>query len=230
MSKNEKALAVLGKNREAEALAFPIIARQLFTVKNDDELKIVNQFVKGGKALIKEIRDGYDDIISDWDKGHKNAIAKRNHYLTPVAEGVDIAKAKMAPYLEKQARKIREAEEKARRAQEEAMKITMEAEAERQKAAREAMQDGDMEATVKILAKASAESVPEAVVIPEAVELEGTHATMRWTYEVTDINLVPRPLLVLNKGAVNEIVQREKRNARIPGIRIFQKTGVSLGG
>jgi len=228
MSKKE-ALVTIGPELKEKALAYPTAAHQL-VVTNDKELKAVDEFVKGGKALIGEIRAGYDDIISDWDKGHKNAIAKRDHYLKPVAEGVNIAKGKMAPYLEEQARKIREAEERARRAQEEAEEAERKAEEERQRAAREAMHDGNQAEAEKILAKPIPEIVPETVVIPKAVELKGTHATRRWAYEVTNIDLVPRPLLMLDKVAVNKIVQEKQVDARIPGIRVFQKTGVSSGG
>lgn len=228
MSEKE-ALVVIGEELKAEALGFPTVARSLF-VTNDQELKAVNEFVKGGMALIKEIRAGYDEIISDWDKGHKNAIATRDRYLKPVSEGVGIAKEKMAPYMEEERRKIQEAEEKARRVQQEAEEAEMKAEEERQRAAREAMHDGDQRKAEKILAKPVPEIVPETVDIPEAVELKGTHATRRWTYEVTNINHVPRFLLMLDKVAVNELVQREKGHANIPGIRIFQKTGVSSGG
>lgn len=230
MSKDEKAVVVIGENRKAEALGFPEAARSLGVVTNDDELKIVDQFVKGGKALIKEIRDGYDDIISDAHGTWKGAIAKRDHYLKPADEGVKIAKGKMAPYLEEQRRKIQEAEERARRAQQEAEEAEQRAEEERQKAAREAMHDGDQKKAEKILAKPTPEFVPETVVVPEAVKLEGTHATRRWTFEVTNIYLVPRSLLILDKVAVNKIVQEKKKDTNIPGIRAFQKTGVSSGG
>jgi len=228
MSKKE-ALVKIGPDLKEKALAFPAAARQL-VVTNDKELEAVDRFVKGGKALIKEIRDGYDDIINDWDKGHKNAIAKRNHYLHPVAEGVNIAKGKMAPYMEEQRRKVQEAEERALRVQQEAEEAERKAEEEQQKAAREAMHDGDQRKAEKILAKPAPEFVPETVVVPEAVELEGTHATRRWTYEITNIKLVPRDFLMLDKVAVNKYVQAMKKDANIPGIRVFQKTGISSGG
>ena len=227
--KTDESLIKIGADKKAAALAYPTAASKLI-VTNDQELKVADGFIKGGKALIREIREGYDDIISDAHSTWKGAIAKRDRYLKPVTDGVDIAKGKMAPYMEEQRRKVREAEERARRAQQEAEEAERKAEEERQRAAREAMHDGDQVKAEKILAKPVPEIVPETIDIPEVKELEGTHTTKRWTYEVTNIELVPRPLLMLDKVAVNKIVQEKQKDAKIPGIRVFQKTGISSGG
>lgn len=50
----------------------------------------------------------------------------------------------------------------------------------------------------------------------------------RWTYEVEDIEKVPRKHLKLDKGSVMRAVNSGERN--IKGIRIFQKTGVAFKG
>ena len=228
--KTDESLIKIGDDLKAKALALPVAANAL-VVTNDQELTAANEFVKGGMALMKEIQAGYDDIIKHWNDGHKATIAKRDQYLNPVGDAVKIVKnEKMAPYMEKQARKVREAEEARRKAQEEAEEAERKAEEERQRFAREALQDGDTTAADEILAKSLEEVVPEIVDIPVAKILEGTHVTRRWVYEVINIDAVPRPLLMLDRVAVNKIVQEKKENARIPGIRVFQKTGISSGG
>lgn len=229
MSEKE-ALAKIGSDLEAKALAYPTAAMAL-VVTNDQELVAADEFVKGGMALIKEIRAGYDDIINKAHETWKGAIAKRDHYLKPVDDAVRIVKnKKMAPYLEAIRKAQEEAEEAVRRAQEEAEEAERLAEEERQRKAREAMHDGEVAKAAKILAKPIPEIVPETVDIPEAVKLKGTHAIRRWTYEVINIKLVPRHLLMLDKVAVNKIVQEEKGKTQIPGIRAFQATSVASRG
>lgn len=253
MSKDE-ALTKIGADLQAKALAYPTAAHQL-VVTNDKELKAVDEFVKGGKALQREIRAGYDDIINDWHKGWKNSIAKRDHYLNPVSEGVKIAQGKMVPYMEEQRRKRREAEEAARKAQEEAQaalrRAQEEAEAkalaieeEKQRKAREALHDGELEKAEKILEEKRTEVAPvktedfppEEIVIPEEVELKGTHLRTRWDWELENIDLVPRILpngkrpLQLDRAVITDYGLKHKEKAKMPGIRFFQKTGMASKG
>lgn len=212
-----------------EVVGFPEKARAL-VVNNDKTLELAGEELKGSKALQKKIRE--------WFKPHKTKardalnglIAEEKRLLDPLQEFERIVKGKMAPYMEEQARKVREAEEAREKAQKEAEEAERKAEEDRQKKAREALQDGDQKKAEKILAEEPKEIIPEQVDIPVTKTLEGTHATRRWTYEVTNIELVPRPLLMLDKVAVNKIVQEKQKDAKIPGIRIFQKTGISSGG
>ncbi len=228
--KTDESLVKIGADQQAKALAYPEQAKAL-VVTNDKELEAVDNFVKGGIALMKEIRAGYDDIISDAHSTWKGAIAKRDHYLNPVSEGVKIAKnEKMAPYMEEQARKVREAEEARRKALADAEAAEIAAEAERQAKARQALHDGDQAKAEKILAEEPKEIIPEQVDIPVTKKLEGTHARVTWEWEVVDIEKIPRDFLMLDTVAVNKIVQVKKEHAHIPGIRIFQKTGISSRG
>lgn len=227
--KTETSLTQVGADLVAEAESYPQTAREL-TVTNDKELEFANEVVKGIKALQKEIRAGYDDIIDKAHKAWKGAIAVRDGYLKPLEEAERMIKGKMAPYMEEQTRKVREAEEAMRKAQEEAEIAERKAEEDRQRKAREAIQDGDTKAAEEILAEPVPEFVPEIVDIPTVKKLEGTHARVTWEYEVVNINLVPRSLLMLDRVATNKLVQEQKERAKIPGIRVFQKTSVSTRG
>jgi len=228
--KTDNLLVVVGEELSAEVKSYVKMGASAIVVSNDQELTVADSHIKAIKALKKKVREGYDDIISKAHATWKDAIAKRDEYLKPLEEAEAIIKGKMAPYMEEQARKVREAEERARQAERDAEEAERKAEEERQRAAREAMHDGDQVKAEKILAKPVPEIVPEKVDIPEVKELEGTHATKRWTYEVTNIDLVPRSLLMLDRVATNKLVQEKKAHAMIPGIRVFQKTGVSSGG
>lgn len=228
MAKNES-LVKINSSKKAKALAFPEQAKAL-VVTNEKELIAVDQFVAGGKALMKEIREGYDDIISDAHGTWKGAIAKRDHYLNPVAEGVKIAKGKMAPYMEEQRRKQREAEEAKRRAEREAEEAEIKAEEERQRLAREALQDGEKEKAEKILSKPAPEIVAETIDVPTVTKLETSHAVVTWDWKATDFSLVPEDLKMLDRVAINKIVREKKGDTKIPGIMVFETTGVSSKG
>jgi len=253
MEKNES-LMPIGEELKAEALAFPKCAREL-VVTNDQELVAVNEFVKGGMALQKEIRAGYDDIIESAHSTWKGALSKRDCYLKPVSEGVEIAKGKMAPYMEEQRRKQREAEEVARRAQEEAQaalrRAQEEAEAkalaieeERQRKAREALHDGERKKAEKILEENTKEFIPvkpeeflpAEIEIPKKVDLKGTHMRTTWGWELENIDLVPRILpngkrpLQLDRAVITDYGVKHKENAKMPGIRFFPKTGMASKG
>ncbi len=59
---------------------------------------------------------------------------------------------------------------------------------------------------------------------PAATHVKGT--TKRWTFEVTDPELVPRQYLHPDASKIQEAVKTGTRD--IPGIRIFQTTGLSI--
>jgi len=202
-------------------------------VTNDRELADANEHLKGAKALRRQIRE--------WFKKHKDKarevlnglIADERELINPLDGFIRKVEGKMIPYVEEKERQVREAEEAARRAAEEAERKERGAEEERQRKAREAMHDGDTKAAEEILAEPEPEIVPEPVDIPAAPELEDSHSSKRWTWEEQDIDKVPRLLpngeraLILNRGAITSYVQKHKDKAKVPGLRIFQKTGIS---
>ena len=253
MDKN-KSLMPIGEELKAEALAFPRCAREL-VVTNDQELVAVNEFVKGGMALQKEIRAGYDDIIESAHSTWKGALSKRDCYLKPVSEGVEIAKGKMAPYMEERKRKREEAEEAARKAQEEAQAVLRRAqeeaeakalaiEEEKQRKAREALHDGELKKAEKILEEETKVFIPEMedvpapaeIVIPEEVDLGGSHLRTTWGWELVNIDIVPRILpdgkrpLKLDHAVLTGHATKHKEKAKCPGIRFFPKTGMASKG
>lgn len=61
---------------------------------------------------------------------------------------------------------------------------------------------------------------------PERVEGVGTQG--RWTYEVVDESQVPREYLELDATRINTAIRGGKRE--IPGLRIFKKEGLVVGG
>ena len=66
------------------------------------------------------------------------------------------------------------------------------------------------------------EIVPEEVV----ADVGESITSRRWTFEVTDIKIVPRAYLALDTVAVNKAVRDGERD--IKGLRIYQETGLRV--
>ncbi len=228
--KTDESLAIVGEELSDEVKTYVKMGASAIVVSNDKELTTADGHLKALKALKKKVRAGYDDIISKAHATWKDAIATRDEYLKPLEDAEAIIKGKMAPYMEEQVRKIREAEEARRKAQAEAEAAERKAEEDRQRLAREALQDGDQEKAEKILAKPAPEIMPEMVDVPSAAKLEGTHARVTWDWKVTDFSQVPESFLMLDRVAINKEVREKKGNTRIPGIMVFEKTGISSRG
>lgn len=80
-------------------------------------------------------------------------------------------------------------------------------------------------------AEAKGEAPPPPAPMP-TVEVpkttEGITMVKTWTYEIQDINKVPREYLILDTAAVMKAVRLGIRE--IPGLRIYQKETVKVGG
>lgn len=235
---------------KSEGAGFLQVARELI-VSNDQELDIANENLKGNKALQRGIKT--------WFKKHKTKAREvlnglhedERVLLDPLRAAEDLVKGKMGPYMAAQKRKREEAEAAARkareereaaarRAEEEALARVKAAEEERQRQAREALQDGERKKAEKILEEETTKFIPEVeevpapaeIVVPEEKKLEGTHSREDWTWELEDIDLVPRVLpngkrpLVLDRSVITALAEAEKEKANVPGIRFFKKTTV----
>lgn len=81
----------------------------------------------------------------------------------------------------------------------------------------------------KALAKGEAPPPPPPIPTIEVPKTMGGVTTVKnWTYDVEDIDKVPREYLILDSGAVMRAVREGVRE--IPGIRIYQKETVKVGG
>lgn len=69
---------------------------------------------------------------------------------------------------------------------------------------------------------------PPLIVVEPPKTTEGVTLTKNWTYGIVDINKVPREYLTLDTVAVMRAVNLKVRN--IPGLRIYQKPSIKVGG
>ena len=237
-----------------ESAGFLQAARELI-VSNDQELDIANENLKGNKALQKKIREWFKKHKTKAREALNGLIQDERELLDPLGKAEGVIKGKMTPYLEEKARIRKEAEEAARRAkaeaeaalrraQEEAEAKALAIEEERQRKAREALHDGELKKAEKLLKEKPTEVVPvkeedfipEETVIPEPVDLKGTHLRTTWGWELVNIDIVPRILpdgsrpLKVDHAVLTDYASKHKEGAKCPGIRFFPKTGMASKG
>jgi len=132
-----------------------------------------------------------------------------------------------------QDRRRKEAEEEARKAEETARKAD--------EAARAAEAAGNT-AEAKKAAEAAAESarialenrvvadteVKVTVPVTQTAKPKGVGTRKVWKFEVEDPNLVPREYLVVDEKKIRGVVNALHENAKIPGVRVYEDTSISV--
>lgn len=64
-----------------------------------------------------------------------------------------------------------------------------------------------------------------AQIVPKP-KAEGIYTTERWTYEITDINKLPREYLLPDEKKIRTVVSAMKDLTNIPGVKVFKTTGI----
>jgi len=199
------------KELKTQALALPEKAG-FITVHSQTTLDRANEFLKTVKIFRKNVKDFFDPLKKDLNKAKSSLLERIGFLDNPAEEAETIVKKEIERYLIRQKEIERKAEEEARQEKEKAFEK-----------AREAEKLGFKEEAEKIRKEETKLATP----LPPPVKAEGTYLVKRWTYEVTDIDKVPREYLMINDSMVNEIVRSEKDRTNIPGIRAYQETSVS---
>lgn len=210
---------------QQKALGYVEAVKSLPPIKTPEEYLAVGELWKQGKALLEEIKEGYDDLIQAAHKLHKDTIAKRDRYYVPTEEGVKAAKQLMSVYDEEQERIQRE--EKARLAE-----IARKAEEERRlQEALAAEASGEKEEAEEILQE-PVHIAP--VVVPKVVPKikGGPSFRVVWAAEVRDIKALCRAivegkaspnLVVPNMAALNKLAVALKDTMNVPGVRAYSR-------
>ncbi len=100
--------------------------------------------------------------------------------------------------------------------------------------ARVAAEAGDAAKAAKDAAKAEAfaERAETATAAPVTVaplhsNIEGVSRTKRWTFEIENASLIPRPYLMPNEKMLGEIARSTKGTLSIPGVRIYSEDSLA---
>jgi hypothetical protein len=219
-----KALAVV-LPVDQKALTYSELIKTLPPIKTADEYIRVGDLWKEGRALLKEIDDGYDDLIKAAHKLHKDSVAKKAKYYNPVDGGVRAAKSLMSVWDAEQERirlaEQRRLEEIARKSEEERLlneAIAAEEDAKRNGATKE---EAAQEATNIIN-----EPVYVApVVIPKSVPKMAGGPVYRtiWKYRITDPAKLPRQFLIPDEVKIGQLVRALKKEHGIAGVEAYEE-------
>ena len=215
---------------DQKALTYSEKIGALPPIKTTAEYIRIGDLWKEGRSLLKEIDDGYDDLIKAAHKLHKDAVAKKAKYYTPVEAAVKSAKAIMSAYDAEQDR-IRRAEEARlaeiarKQAEEQALLDAIAAE-------EEAKANG---ATKEEAAQEAQAIIEEPVYVPP-VELPKTTPKLQggpvyreiWSAECVDIVMLCRAVaegkasrecVLPNMPTLNKMATALKSTMNIPGVR-----------
>jgi len=200
---------------ETEALTIVDEATTMVIIDNEG-LEIAANLLLGIKDLRKKIADTFDPIIDKAHKAHKEAIAQKKKTEAPLVEAERIIKPKMGKYREQQDRErqaeIRRQEELARKAMEEQqLQDAIEADLSGNKEEAEAILDDELM------------PVPTPKV-EKPMKPEGIAFRENWSFEIVDVNKIPRAYMMPNEKLIGSTVRLIKNKVAaektIPGIRV----------
>ena len=198
------------EKKEADAMAYAVA---LVIVDNDTYTK-ADQFCVALKGLEKEIIEDFADSKKAADLAHKTITAQEKAHLMKVIPPRNLVKQKMSAYQDEQERIRREEEarlqaEADKRAEEQAI-----ADAE---AAQKAGDTAEAEAII------SAPVVAAPVILARTIPKAATKTQKRWTFRVTNKDLVPRAYLMINDSALLKQAQSTHDSLPVAGVEFFTK-------
>lgn len=198
-------------------------ARGMF-VKNESELEAADEFRQVIRDLMAAIRRGYDQNIKNAHKTWKDLIATRDEFLYPAQVAEATLNKRMSTYMAAREAKRLEVLEKARIKKEAADLKAAAAQKVKDDAIAKAEEEEDFEKVEELVMEEPAPVAAPVIRVPEKVKLKGSYSVTDWKYEVTDLDLVPRSLLMLDPAKTNKVVQHQKEKTKIPGIRVYSET------
>jgi len=212
---NERANQIVDRSVKAMAEAKAI------SVTDNDTYSMACDFLKGLKAIEKEINDTFDPIIKKQFEAHKEAVAQKKRHLEPIQRAEALVKPKLGAYVEEQEQIRREEErrlEAEARRREEEQRLALAAELE---------QNGDGDGAVALISE-PIEIAP--VVIPKSVpKVDGIVMRGVWKFKVVNEAIVPRLYLKVDEAKVGQVVRAMKSQTNIPGIQPYEEKGIAAG-
>ncbi len=199
-------------------------------LRQGEDTEASNYYAEGKKALeyaknrviatLKDNQDASNDLILI-KKLRVNMEAKRKDYLDPLKIKSDAIRAAytemMAPILE--AKKITEDK-----------MLAYDAEQMRIRAEQEEVNRLRLEAAQKEAALAGTGEITESVNLVEVMsaparnistDLGTSGKKARWTYEIIDVNLIPREYMMPDTSMLTRTAQTHHDKKPVPGIRFF---------
>ena len=206
------------KKQEEVKKQVDLVVRKAVKIQVTDQktLSMAETILVQVKDIIKGVTDYFEDPIAKAHAAHKAILAKKNEALDPLLKAERFLKSAVKDYLVE--------EERARRAAEEQRKFEQEALLAKLEKERD---DGDTKLADETFEKIE-EIHAESMKVEELPQMVGVTKKTLIRWRVTDIDLVPRDLLMIDKAEVDEIVKRLKMNASIPGIEIYEDVSIAM--
>lgn len=205
------------KEQEIKKQSSLIIRRAVkIQVTDQKTLSVAETILVQVKDIIKGVTDYFEDPIAKAHAAHKAILAKKNEALDPLLKAEKFLKNAVRDYLVEEERKRRAAEEQ-RKFEQEALLAKLEKERD----------DGDTKLADETFDKIE-EIHAESMKVEELPQMVGVTKKTLIRWRVSNLSLVPRDLLMLDKAKVDEIVKRMKMNAEIPGIEIYEDLIVAM--
>ena len=197
-------------------------------VKDSETYTTAATEMKGGKAMIKKIKDFFKPLKSKANEAHKAITQKERETLAPVEEFCKKIQGKMIAFQSEQDRIRREEEARIReeqRKREEEAKIAEAAEAEAA---------GDVELAEQIIMEPVA--VAPVVVPKKTPDVQGVSYRETWKAEVVDAlalvkfvadNPTWAHLITVNTRELNNLARSQKTAMKIPGVRAYAEKSIA---
>jgi len=196
-------------------------------VSDQETFGRAGEFLKGVKALEKEVSSTFDPIIDQANKTHREALAQKKRFMEPLEQAENIVKRAVSVYFAAEEKKRLEIEAEAKKKLAEAAKIEDAGIA----LAEEAIAKGDQEGAMQAVETASVVSqgiVAQIALPPEKPKFNGIAGRKEWKFQILDKAKLPMEYLTPDMAAIGKTVRALGDKARIPGIRVWQETGISV--
>jgi hypothetical protein len=200
-------------------------AKQQKAISNDAQLQAVGHEL----VRIKDVRAQVVELFADPKKkaheAHKAICDSESKLLKPLNEAESTYSRMMSAYrIELQ----RKAEEERLRSQREAEeKVRKEREALLAKAEKQLDIGNDEKAAELIEKSEQVIPIPTFDISYEPPKVAGLNFKSNWTFEVIDINQVPREYMMVDEKKIGAVVKAMKKDTNIPGIKVYDTGSVA---
>lgn len=188
-------------------------------IRNDKENAFAAEFLKKVKETQKTVTEHFEPKKREAYEPYKAILDEIKRFTDALGKAEKAVKQKMSAYRAEQERKRREAEAEARRIAEE--RARKEAE---ERLLAEAEATGDESVLDEPIEVETYTPPPE----KEPEKIDGISYVSHWTFEITDVNAIPREYMMPDEKKIRGVVKAMKSYTRIPGVRVYDAGGVRV--
>jgi len=214
----------------AECKSSLVKAARNLVVSSHEDAERANEFLRGVKALAKDIKERFEPAVVAANKAHKELTALRGSLLSPLEDAESHVKRLIGDWTLAERRK---ADEARRKAEEEARRLAEEEQMAR--AAALERQGRTMEAQAEIDAPVIVE--PAIIAPPDMPKIAWTAVGEKWSARVDNLLALVRHvaanpsmigLLKADQQALDALARASKRDFSLPGVSAVCEAKVSV--